>query len=238
MNETPENLPSGNTFEEAGRAAAEAARKLKRRIIIGIVLLVAFLAAAIPLISLLDKAEAEPDSMSAQKPAKPSSVIFYTPDYDRKVDIRKDPSYLELNRAVRLKREQYTVVITENDLNSQSPAVGVLWDLINAVINGDAYAYNALFSERYYAEEGVEPEDPFTMQRVYDVVIEEIREQTVSDSVDGKYNEYVYALEYKINRNDGTYRTDIGHDASRTQYFLLTDREGEVKIDRLLYLVN
>lgn len=235
MNQSPENTPI-NQFEEEGRRAAEAAKKLKRRVVLGIILAVVFVAVAIPLLTLLDKAK-DDSGATAVKPSKPSSVIFYTPDYDRTVNIRTDPSYLALNRAVRLKRGQYTVTITEDDVSNLSPAVGVLYELIESIINGDAETYNALFSDRYYAEDGVEPEDPFTMQRVYDIVIEELREQTVKDTIDGQYTEYIYSVEYKINRNDGTYRVDIGHDASRAQYFVLTDRDGEVKIDRLVYLI-
>ena len=235
MDQSTENTPV-NQFEEDGRRAAEAARKLKKRIIIGIVLAVVFAAVAIPLISLLDKSGDDGDSTSVQKPPKNPSVIFATPDYDRRIDIRTDPSYLALNRTVRLRRGQYTTVITEDDLSSLSPAVGVLYALVESIIDGDAEAYNALFSDRYYAQEGAEPEDPFTMQRVYDIVIEELREQSVTDATDGQYAEYIYSVEYKINRNDGTYRVDIGHDASRAQYFVLTDRDGEVKIDRLVYL--
>ena len=236
MNQAPENPPV-NQFEEEGRRAVAAAKKLKRRVVLGIVLAVVFVAVSIPLLTLLDKAEDDGGATNV-KPSKPSSVIFYTPDYDRTVDIRTDSSYLALNRAVRLKRGQHTTVITEDDLATLSPAVGVLYEMIEAVISGDADTYNALFSDRYYTEEGGEPEDPFTMQRIYDIVIEEIREQSVTSAADGKYTEYIYSVEYKINRNDGTYRVDIGHDASRPQYFMLTDREGDVEIDRLMYLVN
>ena len=236
MNQPPEN-PSVNQFEEEGRKAAEAAKKLKKRVVLGIILAVIFVAVAIPLLTLLDKTKDDGNATNV-KPSKPSSVIFETPDYDRTVNIRTDPSYLALNRAVRLKRGQHTTVITEDDLAMLSPAVGVLYELIESIINGDAETYNALFSDRYYTEDGAEPEDPFTMQRVYDIVIEELREQAATDTTDGKYTEYIYSVEYKINRNDGTYRVDIGHDASRAQYFVLTDRSGDVKIDRLVYLVN
>ena len=238
MNQAPENNTPANQFEEDRRRAAEASRKLKRRIVIGLALAVVFAAVAIPLISFLNKSSDDSGNASVQKPPKNPTVIFATPDYDREVDIRSDPSYLKLNRAVRLKRGQYTVVITENDLQSLSPAVGVLYKLIEAIIDGDAEDYNALFSDRYYAQDGADPEDPFTMQRVYDIVIEEIREQSVTDATDGQYVEYIYSVEYKINRNDGTYRVDIGHDAAKPQYFMLTDRGGDVKIDRLVYLVN
>ena len=243
MSQDIENLSTSTSdsvdqFEKERFVAIEASRKLKRRLLIGALITVVLLVGAVSLLSLFDeKTDEKTGGVSAQKPSKPSSVIFATPDYDRTVDIRTDPSYLELNRTVRLKRGQYTVVITEDDLVSHSPAVGVLYELVETIIDGNADAHNALFSDLYFTENDGEPEKPFTMQRIYDIVITEIREQTVTN--DGEeYTEYIYSLEYKINRNDGTYRVDIGHDASRPQYFMLTNRSGEVKIDRLVYVIN
>ena len=37
----------------------------------------------------------------------------------------------------------------------------------------------------------------------------------------------------KINRNDGTLRNDMGSDCFRTQYFLITNRDGDLKIDTI-----
>ncbi len=227
---------SANQFETEGQAAAEASRKLKRRIITAIIIMAVFAVVAIPLISIIDNIGSDKTDTAPYKPGKPSSVIFYEPDYDRLIDIRKDPAYLELDRYIRLKRGAYTVILDTDKLGGYSPAVTVLCQLLDSVIDGDAETYNSLFSERYFKEPGAEAELPFTMQRVYAITIEEIRERTVDSETDGKYTEYIYALEYKINRNDGTYRVDIGHDSSRTQYFMLTDRSGEVMIDRLMYM--
>ncbi len=233
-NEPPESEPAPNRYEEEGRAAAEASRKLKRKILIGIVAMVAFAVIAIPLISLLDGGEKEDDQPYV--PPKPGTVIFCTPDYDRLIDIRKDPAYLELDRDVYLVRDGNKKALSPSKLSAYSPAVQVLYDLVQALIDGDADAYNALFSERYAADPKMpDLEAPFTMQRIYNIQITEVEERTVSTAEDGKYTEYLYQLEYMINLNDGTYRVDIGHDASRPQYFVLTDREGEVLIDALRY---
>ncbi len=223
-----------NSYAEEGLRAAEATRKLKRKIIIGIVSMMVFAVVAILLIALLeggDKEDTEP-----YKPSKPGTVIFYTPDYDRLIDIRKDPDYLELDRDLYLVRDGNKKAISPNKLSSYSPAVQVLYALVQALIDGDADAYNALFSERYAANPKMpELEAPFTMQRIYNIQITEVEERTVTTAEDGKYTEYLYQLEYMISRNDGTYRVDIGHDASRPQYFMLTDRDGKVLIDALRY---
>ncbi len=233
VNPELQDAPVDRLAEEHAQAATNA-RKLKRKILIGILVIIVFAAVSIPLISLIDNTGNIADSAIGQAPSRPTSVIWATPDYDRTINIREDPDYLKLKRMVFLKQDNREFGITESDLDEQTPAVRVLFELVNTLIDGDADTYNALFSERYYTKNGGEAEDPFTMQRVYDIHIEEIRVRLADNET--PYTEYIYALEYKINRNDGTYRVDIGHDASRTQYFVLTDREGDVKIDRLVYM--
>jgi hypothetical protein len=104
--------------------------------------------------------------------------------------------------------------------------------MIRAVINGDADAYNALFSSNYYKNH--DPEPPFTMQRLYDIKLTKVSETLVAGEK-GKYTQYEFEVEYKIRLNDGTYRTDIGHDESKKQYFVLSDSvTGEVLIDQIL----
>ncbi len=228
--------PAPDLQAEADRAR-EATRKLKRRMLIVIAAMVVFAVVAIPTITFIDRRLNGEDESRPITPPKPDSVIFYTPDYE--ADILEDKEYLALDRDFRLAQGLNTTTLDPDKMNSYSPAVQVLYELVNAVIAGDADAYNALFSDRYVSDPKNPPlEDPFTMQRVYDIVITKEREQAVTDSESGKYNEYIYSVEYKIRKNDGTYRTDIGHDASRPQYFQLTDREGSVKIDRLMYMMD
>ena len=52
------------------------------------------------------------------------------------------------------------------------------------------------------------------------------------ESLDGGETRYTYALEYKIHKNNGTFRNDIGED-QKTQYIVITDREGTLKIDAI-----
>ena len=44
------------------------------------------------------------------------------------------------------------------------------------------------------------------------------------------YTKFIYAVEYQINENNGTFRRDIG-DGSRPQYLVVTNRTGEWKIE-------
>jgi hypothetical protein len=125
-----------------------------------------------------------------------------------------------------------TEELTDKNVTGYGPAAAVLRAYINAVIAGDADALNALFSENYFANH--EPEPPFTMQRLYDIKLTKINE-TLVQGEKGKYTQYEYEVEYKIRLNDGTFRTDIGHDESKKQYFVLSDSvTGEVLIDQIL----
>lgn len=219
------------SFEEQSRVARESTRRLKRNMIIVLVCMVVFAVIAIPLINILDNLQngSEPEETGKLPPA---SIIFATPDYE--YDIMQDKEYLELNRRIYHfdERSGLTEELTDKNIAGYGPAAWVLRDAINAIIAGDADAYNALFSENYFAHN--QPEAPFTMQRLYDIKITKVNESVQSGEA-GKYTQYEYEVEYKIRLNDGTYRTDIGHDESKKQYFILSDSiTGEVLIDQIL----
>lgn len=218
-------------FEEQSRAARESTRRLKRNMIIVLVCMAVFAVVAIPLINLLDNLQGGGTAEETQK-LPPSSIIFVTPDYD--YDIMQDKDYLQLNRRIYHydERSGLTEELTDKNVAGYGPAARVLQDAINAIIAGDADAYNELFSDNYYANH--EPEAPFTMQRLYDIKITKVNESLKSGEK-GKYTQYEYELEYKIRLNDGTFRTDIGHDESKKQYFILSDSvTGDVLIDQIL----
>ena len=218
-------------FEEQSRAARESTRRLKRNMIIVLVCMVAFAVVAIPLINILDKLQNGEDTEETGK-LPPSSIIFATPDYE--YDIMQDEEYLQLNRRIYHcdERSGLTEELTDKNIGGYGPAARVLREAINAIIAGDADAYNSLFSDNYYANN--EPESPFTMQRLYDIKITKVNE-TIKSGEKGKYTQYEYEVEYKIRLNDGTFRTDIGHDESKKQYFILSDSAtGDVLIDQIL----
>ena len=219
------------SFEEQSRVARESTRRLKRNMIIVLVCMVAFVVVAIPLINILDKLQNGENTEETGK-LPPSSIIFATPDYE--YDIMQDEEYLQLNRRIYHcdERSGLTEELTDKNIGGYGPAARVLREAINAIIAGDADAYNALFSDNYYVNN--EPESPFTMQRLYDIKITKVNE-TVKSGEKGKYTQYEYEVEYKIRLNDGTFRTDIGHDESKKLYFILSDSvTGDVLIDQIL----
>lgn len=218
-------------FEEQSRAARESTRRLKRNMIIVLVCMVAFAVVAIPLINILDRLQSD---ASEEETTKQTGSFFIpaTPDYE--YDIMQDEEYLQLNRRIYHcdERSGLTEELTDKNIGGYGPAARVLREAINAIIAGDADAYNSLFSDNYYANN--EPESPFTMQRLYDIKITKVNE-TIKSGEKGKYTQYEYEVEYKIRLNDGTFRTDIGHDESKKQYFILSDSViGDVLIDQIL----
>lgn len=219
------------SFEAQSRQARESTRKLRRNMIIVLIGLLVFVVGAIPLIGILDNLQ-NGGSEEETKKLPPSSINFATPDFE--YDIMEDEDYLQLNRRIYIHdaRSGQTEELTDKNLPGYGEGAAVLRQMIQAVINGDADAYNALFSSNYY--ENHDPEPPFTMQRLYDIKLTKVSETPVSGEK-GKYTQYEFEVEYKIRLNDGTYRTDIGHDESKKQYFVLSDSvTGEVLIDQIL----
>lgn len=219
------------SFEEQSRQARESTRRLRRNMIVVLICMAVFAVVAIPLINILDGLQ-RGDGEEETKKLPPSSIIFATPDYE--YDIMQDNDYLQLNRRIYHcdDRSGMTEELTDKNISGYGAAAEILREYINAVIAGDADALNALFSENYFANHEAEP--PFTMQRLYDIKLTKMNETTIAGEK-GKYTQYEYEVEYKIRLNDGTFRTDIGHDESKKQYFVLSDSvTGEVLIDQIL----
>lgn len=220
------------SFAEQAEQAREASRRLKRKMIVVIVCLVAFAVIAIPLIRVLDNLTVGNDPAETQGPSLRPNGNFFDPDYD--CNIMQDPEYLDLNRRFYHYDERSGLMeeLTEKNKSNYGEGAVVLCNMLDAVIAGNADAYNELFSENYYAKH--DPEAPFTMQRIYDVKLTKVSETTVAGEK-GKYTQYEYEVEYKIRRNDGTFRTDIGQDESKKQYFILSDSTSDaVLIDQIL----
>lgn len=221
------------SFEEQSRQARESTKRLRKRMIIVLVCLLAFTVIAIPLISFLDTL-AQNQPKEEIETNKHSTIIFYEPDFD--LDILKDPGYMELNRTVYLCDSRYgtTIPLDEKNVGDFGPAVIVLNRMIELIIKGDADGYNELFSENYYKNH--DPEPPFTMQQVYDIKLTKVKETDVSTG--GGYTQYEFEVEYRIRHNNGTFRTDIGDGESRKQYFVLSDSTtDEVLIDQIIEYV-
>ena len=151
---------------------------------------------------------------------------FTYPHYDE--DITADAVYMELDRRIHLRRGPETVALeSAEDAALHSEAVAFLARYFEIVMAGDADAYNSLFTDTYY--KSTLPFQRFSPQKIYDIVLQEAElDEDEGDS-------YVYYVSYAIHDNDGTFRRDVGSDASRVLVFTLVREDGTLKIDRIGY---
>lgn len=164
------------------------------------------------------------------------SIYFYPIDYD--LDILEYDKYLELDRNVYYYKnaDQYgaVVVLDEDNCGKQAPGVTLLYQYLESIIMGDADAYNACHSDFYFENKDLEPDPGFTMTQLYDMRITNMGQKNVSDQY-GTYTQYDFVLEYKIHENNSTFRSDIPSDSSAAQYIVITDRNGELMIENVIF---
>ena len=158
------------------------------------------------------------------------SYEFYEPDFEE--NIYKDEEYQAMIQGGLMRYCDASLGVTygiqRGNTDTYGKDVSFMVELVYAAIEGDHKAYNACFSDAYY-DSGRSPKEAFTMQKIYNVLIERTAVETVSDK-NGNYTKYSYSLTYQIYENNGTFRKDIG-DGSKTQYIVLTDRTGQLLID-------
>ncbi len=186
---------------------AQSAR-IKKRILV--ILAAALLLLAVLILSLYltrDKGEENPFGELHFDSPYSGNILEYAPylEQDRSISYCADPNgYGE------------TLSITEENRGELLREVLYLCDLIDILIRGDHNAYNACLGVAYREEKGMQA--PFSQQMIYETLITYYREEKAEDGV----SRYVtFKLEYKLFRNDGSYRTDIEKRESRPQYVTL-----------------
>lgn len=157
------------------------------------------------------------------------SYVFYPVDYD--LDVTTVREYMELDRDLHYKDGAETIMITDANVEFYGPDVQFLKQYFTCAIAGDYETYNSLFTDHYY--ETNKPYSSFTQQMIYDITIEKLsQDDTEAGTI------YGYNVSYKIYQNNGTFRSDIGSDGARTQYFELLESEGTVLIDSITSYVQ
>ena len=223
--------PGGELQRDSQSSETKArADRLKRTILIVFAGMLLFAVIAIPVLRQLEGISGNRDEEETKR--KQPTIIFVTPDYD--YDIMKDEEYLNLNRYVMYADNDtgLNIMLDDKNIGNYGPAVAVLNEMLRCIIMGDNEGYNELFSTAYYADN--EPEPPFTMQQLYDIQLTKMEVNQMQPDKGKAYTQYVFTVEYKIHKNNGTFRTDIGLDESRRQYFVLSDSTGkEVLIDQI-----
>ena len=144
-------------------------------------------------------------------------------------DIFEYEDYLRYDRTVYLDdpRTGVMISVSESEAGQQGKGFALLYDLLTALTEGDADAYNSLVADSLAVP-------TFTQQQLYDIVITKQTESR-KDGADGKsYTEYVYLVEYKIHENNGSYRNTVEPDACRPQYFVINDSNGMLLVQDII----
>ena len=154
---------------------------------------------------------------------------FY-PVYDG--DIMENEEYLGLNRHVSFCANPsgygLTQAITDENREEFDGSVLFLYEYIQTIIRGDSLAYNKLFNETYYRDNA--QKENFAQQMLYNINI-----RFMSESKEGNERLITYRVEYMIHQNNGTFRRDVGSDASRPQDITVrVGANGEILIERIV----
>ena len=206
----------------------KASNNKKKTLLIVTLVIVILIAAMYLLLLVLEKGSADKDLENIE-----SNVLysdFESADYDYNIFEDTDYNAIVTSEFIKFFDEYTNITIGVGDVQdaySLGQEVGFLTEYIYSIIDGDYEKYNQFFSSEYYEKH--KPVDRFTMQKVYDVLItRKVSSRGESES----FNAYYYALEYKILDNNGTFRQDI-KDGYKTQYIVITDREGRLLIDSI-----
>ena len=163
----------------------------------------------------------------------PQYEILEYPEYEfapvYEGDILHYSYYLGKNRDILYfsNREGYGEAEVLNDETSEAKQK-LLYSFVQSIICGDEALYNSFFSKAYFASN--EPQKPFAQQMLYDICIY----LYASETLENGETSYTYQVDYRIAKNNGTYRTDIGSDMSRSQYVTIRQAaDGNVSIEKL-----
>lgn len=151
----------------------------------------------------------------------PKQYIFYDP-YPENFDIFQYDEYMKRgDRGVIYRNNNLEEELTDKTVMDCNPGVQVMYKLIDAIKRGDEDTYNSLLSGK------IEKKKPFTQQQVYAILVVQI------NTLDVEENSYYFKVEYKIRENNGSFRTDIGSDMAKTQYFTVKLIDGNYLVDSI-----
>lgn len=165
-----------------------------------------------------------------EKPKAQSGVFF---DADFNADISKDEDYQkELLYITYTDSDVLKTTITEGNFEEYDKNLVFFNEYFTCLCEGDFERYDTFFTKSYFDEnEHTDLELGFTKQRIYDIFITK-----TSSGYEENGNTYrTYEVKYKIMKNDGTFRNDIGSDEQRPQYITLVTSENGTFIRRITY---
>ncbi len=209
-------------FMNNGNTSKRTAKRKLIIIIMAIAVVMLILIGAVLIINMIEANEKSDEKYEEET----VEYDFYPANFEE--NILEDSDYAKYISEGFIKYADSNTGLTEgidnNSSKTYSASTQLMVDLIYDIIEGDYKSYNEYFNEEYYKHR--EPKQAFTMQRLYDVRLTYMGEEK---SEDDNYTKFLYCLEYRIDKNNGTFRKDIG-DGSKKQYFTLVSSSGTIKI--------
>ena len=142
------------------------------------------------------------DYFAQQLPPIPidENIKLYPPDWES--DIMNDSEYAQMDYRVHYYDVDSGAIysLEKEDLPSATPEIRFFYYYFEAIRLGDAERYAEFFSPDY--DGAYEIPESFTEQMVYDIYIEPYTSDNEAQES--------YKVFYKIARNNGTFRQDIG----------------------------
>lgn len=164
------------------------------------------------------------------RPDTSGDVFLYEPDYN--VDIMQDEEYIVLDRSVKYSDGIGSWPISDTDgIYTKNDVQLFLIDYIDDLVRGDALSIREKYSDNVL--KALKLPQKFTQQRVYDIMFTELSKTEVNDGNDTFFR-YEFKAEYKIMRNDGTFRRDLASDSVKGQYLTIEHRGEEIKITKVV----
>ena len=170
---------------------------IKAFVIIGIILVCLFLTALILEMILVRSNTPEQD------------YEFYEPSPNE--DYFVDPEYLAADRILYYTDDMGQRWQVTDDSSIDDIGAVFFKYYFHALEQGDHEALNRLYSDSF------DDFGEFTPQRTYAREVKYLNEQMIDENTFS----ITYSLDYKIMKNDGSFRRDIGSDMIRTQYITI-----------------
>lgn len=205
-------------------------KKRIKRIIIIVVGIFAFLGLLLGVLALITKI-IKPDYEDTSY----EDFRFYEADYSK--NILEDESYLNRNRDIFYDRYGTEQILTDTNVDDIAASARFFYDYFNCIINGDYQSYPQYFTKDCLESDGFALPEKFTMQGLYDihVALHSVR----TNEIDGEeVVSEVFEVRYRIFENNGTFRSDILPEETRTLVFELYIYDGTVKINAIGHRTN
>lgn len=221
------NMENKKRIPKVKRDTSSDKKRIKKilLIVISSLLVLALLSCVLPLV--LEHIQGGGDDVSY------ADYRFFEADYSK--NILEDELYLSHNRSIRYNRYGSEQILTESNVTEISESAVFFYDYFNCIINGDYESYPSYFTASCLADEDMTIPEKFTMQGLYDI---QVTLHSVAGVEETDTVSEIYEVSYRIFENNGTFRSDILPDETRTLVFELYITNGVAKINAIGYRRN